>query len=48
MKQNTDYGFEIQKTYLEIMLSDAQTFVRCQAIFDPDSFATAGNSVIMF
>ena len=38
MKQNTDYGFEIQKTYLEIMLSDAQTFVRCQAIFDPESF----------
>ena len=27
MKQNTDYGFDIQKTYLEIMLSDAQTYV---------------------
>ena len=38
MKQNTDYGFDIQKTYLEIMLSDAQTFVRCQAVFDPQSF----------
>ena len=38
MKQNTDYGFDIQKTYLEIMLSDAQTFVRCQGIFDPESF----------
>lgn len=38
MKQNTDYGFDIQKTYLEIMLSDAQTFVRCQGIFDPGSF----------
>jgi len=38
VKQNTDYGFDIQKTYLEIMLSDAQTFVRCQGIFDPESF----------
>ena len=38
MKQNTDYGFDIQKTYLEIMLSDAQTYVRCQAVFDPQNF----------
>ena len=38
MKQNTDYGFDIQKTYLEMMLSDAQTFVRCQGIFNPESF----------
>ena len=38
MNQNTDYGLEIQKTYLEIMLSDAETFVRCQGIFDPQNF----------
>ena len=38
MKQNTDYGVDIQKTYLEIMLSDAQTYVRCQAVFDPQNF----------
>tara|TARA_B100000927_G_scaffold276427_1_gene257195 strand:- start:844 stop:2274 length:1431 start_codon:yes stop_codon:yes gene_type:complete len=38
MKQNVDYGFDIQKTYLEMMLSDAQTFVRCQGIFDPENF----------
>ena len=37
-KQNIDYGYDIQKTYLEIMLSDAQTFVRCQGIFDPSLF----------
>lgn len=37
-KQNTDYGYDIQRTYLEIMLSDAQTFVRCQGIFDPALF----------
>ena len=37
-KQNIDYGYDIQKTYLEIMLSDAQTFVRCQGIFDPTLF----------
>jgi archaellum biogenesis ATPase FlaH len=29
-----DYGPEVQKLYLEIMLSDAETFVRCQGIFD--------------
>ena len=38
IKQNIDYGYNIQKTYLEIMLSDAQTFVRCQGIFDPSLF----------
>ena len=37
-KQNTDYGYEIQKVYLEIMLTDAATFVRCQSVFDPKSF----------
>jgi archaellum biogenesis ATPase FlaH len=34
MKQNTQYGFEIQKLYLEMMLADASTYVRCQSIFD--------------
>ena len=38
MKQNTDYGFDIQKLYLEIMLADAATFVRCQSIFDHTLF----------
>ena len=38
MKQNTDYGYEIQKVYLEMMLSDAATFARCQAIFDHTLF----------
>ena len=37
-RQNTDYGYDIQKVYLEMMLSDAESFVRCQAVFDPDSF----------
>ena len=37
-RQNTDYGFEIQKLYLEMMLSDAGTFVRCQSIFDHTLF----------
>ena len=35
MKQNTDYGYDIQKVYPEMMLSDAESFVRCQGIFDP-------------
>jgi len=38
MKQNTDYGYDIQKVYLEMMLSDAATFARCQAIFDHTLF----------
>jgi len=29
-----DYGLEVQKLYLELMLSDAEVFVRCQGIFD--------------
>lgn len=33
-----DYGFEIQKVYLEMMLADAEVFVRCQGIFDHTLF----------
>ena len=33
-RQNADYGYDIQRLYLEMMLSDAETFVRCQSIFD--------------
>jgi len=36
--QNTDYGYDIQKLYLEMMLADAATFVRCQSIFDSTLF----------
>ena len=38
MKQNTDYGYDIQKLYIEMMLSDAESFVRCQSIFDATLF----------
>jgi len=37
-RQNTDYGFDIQKVYLEMMMTDAETFVRCQAVFNPEAF----------
>ena len=37
-RQNTNYGYEVQKLYLELMLSDAETFVRCQSIFDHELF----------
>ena len=47
-KQNIDYGYNIQKTYLEIMLSDAQTFVRCQGIFDPSLFDRKLQSTAQF
>jgi archaellum biogenesis ATPase FlaH len=37
-RQNADYGYDIQKLYLEMMLNDAETFVRCQSIFDHELF----------
>lgn len=37
-KQNLDYSRDVQRVYLEIMLTDAATFVRCQSVFDPNSF----------
>lgn len=37
-KQNKDYGKDIQQLYLEIMLTDAETFIRCQSIFDSTLF----------
>jgi archaellum biogenesis ATPase FlaH len=33
-----NYSYEIQKLYLEMFMSDAVTFVRCQNIFDPENF----------
>jgi archaellum biogenesis ATPase FlaH len=38
MKKNIDYGYDIQKLYLEMMMSDASTFIRCQSIFDHTLF----------
>jgi len=34
----SNYNKEIQKLYLEMFLADAETFVRCQNIFDPENF----------
>jgi archaellum biogenesis ATPase FlaH len=36
--QKPNYDFEVQKLYIEMFLSDAETFVRCQNIFDPENF----------
>jgi archaellum biogenesis ATPase FlaH len=33
-----NYSYDIQKLYLEMFMSDAETFVRCQNIFDPENF----------
>ena len=38
MQQNANYDYAIQKLYLEIMLADATTFIRCQSIFDHTLF----------
>ena len=37
-RQNADYGYDIQKVYLEMMLTDAETFVRCQSVFNDLAF----------
>ena len=37
-RQNTDYGLDIQKIYLEMFMTDAASFVRCQGVFDPVAF----------
>ena len=37
-RQNTDYGYDIQRLYLEMFLTDAESFVRCQGVFDPNTF----------
>jgi archaellum biogenesis ATPase FlaH len=33
-----EYSYEVQKLYLELMLADAEVFVRCQGIFDHTLF----------
>ena len=33
-----NYNYDMQKLYLEMFLSDAETFARCQNIFDPENF----------
>jgi len=38
VRQNADYGYDIQKVYLEMFLTDAESFVRCQNVFDPKAF----------
>ena len=37
-RQNTDYGYDIQKVYLEMFMTDAESFVRCQGVFEPKTF----------
>jgi archaellum biogenesis ATPase FlaH len=37
-RQNADYGYDIQKLYIEMLLGDAVTFVRCQSIWEPELF----------
>ena len=37
-RQNTDYGYDVQRVYLEMMMKDAATFIRCQTVFDAEAF----------
>ena len=38
MSKETDFNYEIQKLFLEMFLSNAESFVRCQNIFDANNF----------
>jgi len=38
--QKTNYNAEVQRLYLEMFLSDAESFVRCHNIFDSENFTT--------
>lgn len=38
MAEKTNYSNEIQKLYLDMFLSDAETYMRCANIFDPENF----------
>ena len=33
-----NYNFEMQKLYIEMFLSDSETFIRCQNIYDTLKF----------
>ena len=46
--KKTDYSYEIQKIYLEMFLSDAETFIRCQSIFEPLNFDQRLRNVAKF
>jgi archaellum biogenesis ATPase FlaH len=37
-RQNPDYGYAVQELYLQLMLSDSETFARCQSIFNYELF----------
>jgi len=43
-----NYNYDVQKLYLEMFLSDAETFTRCQSIFQPDNFDQRLQSVAKF
>ena len=48
MANKTDYSYDVQKIYLEMFLGDAETFIRCQNIFQPDNFDQRLRSVAKF
>jgi len=43
-----NYNLDVQKLYLEMFLSDAESFIRCQNIFDPENFDQRLRPVALF
>ena len=44
----TDYNLDVQKFFLEMMMQDAQSFVRVQNIYNPENFDRALRSTAAF
>jgi len=36
-----DYGIDVQRLFLEMMLQDAQSYIRVQNIYNPENFDRA-------
>jgi len=45
---SVNYSYDIQKLYLEMFLSDAEIFIRCQNIFDHENFDQRLRAVAKF
>ena len=45
---NKEYSVDLQRLFLEMMLQDAQTYVRVQNIYNPENFDRSLREVARF
>ena len=43
-----DYGVDVQRLFLEMMLQDAQSYIRVQNIYNPENFDRSLRSAAEF